>query len=141
MENREKKSYLLLTASVLLTLICFGLCVYFTVRELFGELIIQGLIMILAWLPCVGLVILLILVYCYGWYCIKNKPKETKKMIKSTWIFSILISGYMVALSLVFTFADFANFGIYLVVSILSALNMVFLILWSKKIKQRSEEE
>ena len=83
MEQNNKKT-LLLGLSLLVTIICFGLSVYFSLSAFLGELPAQGLIMIVGWLPCVGLVILEILVYIYGLYCRSNNTKEAKKMNKKS---------------------------------------------------------
>ena len=61
MEQNKKKT-ILLGLSLLVTIICFGLCIYFSLWAFLGELPAQGLIMIVGWLPCTGLVILEIIV-------------------------------------------------------------------------------
>lgn len=138
MEQNNKKT-LLLGLSLLVSIICFGLSVYFSVSAFLGELPAQGLIMIVGWLPCVGLVILEILVYIYGLYCRSNNTKEAKKMNKSTWILGILTNAYIGVVSLFFIISDFADLRCYLVVCIPGFLNFLALVFGAKIINKKKQ--
>lgn len=138
MEQNKKKT-ILLGLSVVVTLICFGICVYFSLRAFLGELVAQGLIMIVGWLPCTGLVILEIIVYIYGLYCRKTNNTEARKMNKSTWILGILTNAYIVVVSLFFVISDFNNLSHYLIVCIPGFLNFMALILGAKLINKKNK--
>lgn len=138
MEQNKKKT-VLLGLSLMITIICFGLCVYFSLWAFLGELPAQGLIMIVGWLPCTGLVILEILVYIYGLYCRKTNNAEAKKMNKSTWIIGILTNGYLWVVSLFFVISDFTNLSRYLVVCIPGFLNFLALIFGAKIINKKKK--
>lgn len=138
MEQNNKKT-MLLGISVAITLICFGLCIYFSLWALLGGLPAQGLIMIAGWLPCVGLVILEILVYIYGLYCRKTNKTEAKKMNKSTWVLGILSNGYIGVVSLFFLISDFGNLSRYLIVCIPGFMNFLALIFVAKIINKKNK--
>lgn len=138
MEQNNKKT-LLLGLSLLVTIIGFGLCVYFSLSAFLGELPAQGLIMIVGWLPCLGLVILEVIVYIYGLYCRKTNKAEAKKMNKSTWVLGILTNAYIWVVSLFFIISDFANLSPYLIVCIPSFLNFLALILGAKLINKKNK--
>ena len=139
MEKRDNKTSLIIGLSVLVTVICFGLCVYFSLWAFLGELVAQGLIMIVSWVPCVGLAILELVVYIYGLYCRRTNIKEAKKMDKATWVLGIIVNSYMIIISLLFVCTDFANLSRYLAVSIPSVLNFILLILWARKYNKKNE--
>ena len=136
MEQNKKKT-ILLGFSLLVTIICFGLCIYFSLWAFLGELPAQGLIMIVGWLPCTGLVILEIIVYIYGLYCRKSNNSETRKMNKSSWIIGILTNAYLWVVSLFFIVSDFAHLSRYLVVCIPGFLNFLALIIGAKIINKK----
>lgn len=136
MEQNKKKT-ILLGLSLLVTIICFGLCIYFSLWAFLGELPAQGLIMIVGWLPCTGLVILEIIVYIYGLYCRKSNNSETRKMNKSSWIIGILTNAYLWVVSLFFIVSDFAHLSRYLVVCIPGFLNFLALIIGAKIINKK----
>ena len=138
MEKQENKTHFLLAPSLILSILSFGLCVYFGVRELSGEMVGQGLIMLMSWVPCVGLILLEVLVYFYGLYCMKANRKELKKMSKSTWALGVWTGGYMGVISLIFACTDLTHFGANLIVVALSVLNIVFLTYWVKKIYKKT---
>lgn len=138
MEQNNKKT-LLLGLSLIVTLICFALCVYFSLWAFLGELVAQGLIMIVGWLPCVGLIILEIIVYIYGLYCRNKNKAEAKKMNKSTWVLGILTNAYIWVVSLIFIISDFANLGRYLIVCIPGFLNFLALIIGAKMMKKKNK--
>ncbi len=138
MEQNNKKT-LLLGLSLIVTIICFGLCAYFSLWAFLGELPAQGLIMIVGWLPCSGLVILEIIVYIYGLYCRNKNKAEAKKMNKSTWVLGILTNSYIGVVSLFFVISDFTNLSRYLVVSILGFLNFLVLIFGAKMINKKNK--
>lgn len=138
MEQNNKKT-ILLGLSLMITIICFGLCIYFSLWAFLGELVAQGLIMIVGWLPCTGLVILETIVYIYGLYCRKKNKTEAKKMNKSTWIIGILTNAYLWVVSLFFIISDFANLSRYLVVCIPGVLNFLALIFGAKIINKKKK--
>ncbi len=138
MEQNNKKT-LLLGLSVLVTIICFSLCVYFSLWAFLGELVAQGLIMILGWLPCIGLVVLEIIVYIYGLYCGKANKTEAKKMNKSTWVLGILTNAYIGVVSLFFIISDFADLSRYLIVCIPGFLNFLALVFGAKLINKKNK--
>lgn len=138
MEDKDKKVYYLLGLSVVFALLSFGLCITFSLNALFGEMIGHGLIMILAWIPCAGLIILQVLVYIYGLYCMRTNVNEMKKMSKSTWIFGILTGAYMVVISLFFACTNITQFGYYFIVVAISGANLAFLIFWTKKFNKKN---
>lgn len=132
MEKQENRAHFLLAPSLVVSVISFALCIYLGVRELSGELVGYGLIMLLAWVPCVGLVLLDVIVYLYGCYCMKAKRKEFKKMSKSTWVFGIWTGVYMAGVNLVFALTDLTHFAMNLVVVGLCVINLGFLVYWVK---------
>ena len=137
--GQDNKKTILLGVSVVITLICFGLCVYFSLWAFLGGLPAQGLIMILGWLPCVGLVILEVIVYIYGLYCRKTNKTEARKMNKSTWVLGILTNAYIWVVSLFFIISDFANLSRYLIVCIPAVLNFLALIFGAKLINKKNK--
>mgnify|MGYP003308418974 CR=1 FL=1 len=138
MEEKDKKVYYLLGLSVVFALISFGLSIYFSLSALYGEMVGHGLIMIVAWIPCAGLIILQVLVYIYGLYCMRTNVNEMKKMSKSTWIFGILTGAYMMVISLIFACTNITQLGYYFIVVAINGANLAFLIFWTKKCKKRN---
>ena len=114
-----------------MVLVCLGLIIYFVVRELTEGLPASGLTMGISMVPCLGLILLQILIYIYALYCKKKDMKESVKMCNSTCIFGILINGYMLAISAVFLYTKFEHFSYFLSVLIITVLNMAFL-MWYK---------
>lgn len=131
MKEKEKGLYWTLGLSIGIVLLCLGLIIYFVVRELTGGLPGSGLTIGASMVPCLGLILLQILIYIYALYCKKKDMKESIKMCNSTCIFGILISGYMLTISVIFLYTKFEHFSYFLSVLILTILNMAFL-MWYK---------
>lgn len=134
MKEKEKGLYWTLGLSVAVVLFCLGLFIAFTIHELTKGQPGSGLTIGISIVPCLGLILLQILIYIYALYCKKTDMKESKKMCKSTCIFGILINGYMVAMSLVFLYTDIKYFSYFFSVLIIAALNMVFMMWYKSKI-------
>lgn len=131
MKEKEKGLYWTLGVSVGLVLLCLGLTIYFVVREMTGGQPGSGLTIGISMVPCLGLILLQILIYIYALYCKKKDAKESVKMCNSTCIFGILINGYMLVISVIFLYTNFEYFSYFLSVLIITILNMAFLI-WYK---------
>ena len=134
MKEKEKGLYWTLGLSVAVVLLCLGLFIAFTVHELTNGQPGSGLTIGISIVPCLGLILLQILIYIHALYCKKTDMKESKKMCKSTCIFGILINGYMVAMSLVFLYTDIKYFSYFFSVLIIAALNMAFMMWYKSKI-------
>lgn len=130
---KEKSGFTILGGSVGAVLLCLGLIIYFIINELLGEVPAPGIVMIFAWCPCLGLILLQILIYIYALYCRKANPAESNKMRNSTAIFGILISIYMIAVSLIFLYTSFVNYMYYLSVMTISIINLALLIWYRHK--------
>jgi len=138
MEQNNKKT-MLLGLSMAITIICYGLCIYFSLWALFGELAPLGFIMIVGWLPCLGLVVLTAIVYVYALYCRKKSMKEAKKMEKAAWLMGILTNIYILVVSVIFVGTNFAALSRYLAVSIPSALNLLSLLIGARILNKKNK--
>lgn len=134
MKEKEKGLYWTLGLSVVMVLVCLGLVIGFAVHELTGGEPASGLTIGASMIPCLGLILLQILIYIYALYCKKKDMKESIKMCNSTCVFGILINGYLLAISAIFLYTKFSYFTYFLSVLILSVLNMAFLMWYKSRI-------